>query len=1166
MLAMADENSRRTGWALSTCMVAEGIRVQSDDAAQMSCFMFRSVREPECRPWNPTIDSGVLNYSKLYENGGLVAGPAAVPDSFNGSFAEIDEGLVGPSREREGQSSDGASNCVEAAIDFPVSASDSYFAHCDNFKIENSVEGCSSLDRIGEPTNGFRNMATGVNSSGRFDSAGYSDGLLPGISTMDYWHTPLQFQFLPQTTWEAGFEDEDDEMELDTPPAPARLRDAYHCAERLTEAEISSFAYDTQFLPEESSPTSSRTAMPHVNVPDMIQHKRAKVHWSGHVATTAPSDTAGSSSTSGTELLSCQNFSNRGSSEMMQSNSSAGANNGRETNDSSSGGDDDDGDEGDLENREDHEVKMDLTEDLLHMVFSFLDHSDLCRAAMVCRQWWAASAHEDFWKSLNFENRKITREQVAQLCRKYPKAVELNVRGTPHGDELVREAMHSLRNLEVLILGQGCLLSDGFFNGLVDFPVLDRLSIAEATLGSGSQEILVRHDSLRHLQIIRCRVIRISVRCPHLEILSLRRSCMASATLTCPQLHELDVASCHKLSDAGVRVAATSCPLLTSLDMSNCSYVSDETLREIAAACPNLRLLDASLCPNISLEAVRMPMLTDMKLHSCEGINASSMAALSHCFMLESLQLDFCWLLTSVTLELPRLQNISLVHCKKFVELNLRCPVLASVNVSNCSILNRIDITSSALQKLVLQKQPSLTTMALQCLRLREVDLTECESLTNSICKVFSEGGGCPMLNTLILDSCESLTMVELISTSLRTLSLVGCRAMTSLHLACPNLQHVYLDGCDHLEGASFCPVGLQSLNLGICPHLSKLDIEAPQMTVLELKGCGILSQAAINCPQLLSLDASFCGQLQDDCLVATTASCPMIQSLILMSCPSIGSNGLFALGLLSNLTLLDLSYTFLTNLQPVFESCNRLKVLKLQACKYLMDTSLDPLHRGEALPDLCELDLSYGSLCQSAIEKLLARCPHLTHVSLNGCTNMHDLDWGPESAEHYNHIGIGNAVTVQMEQKEIHGENAFDWMDEEKVPDRLLQNLNCVGCPNIKKVAIPVSALCFHLSSLNLSLSSNLKDVDLACCNLVSLNLSNCSALEILKLNCPRLTSLLLQACGIEEQEVESAILSCNSLETLDVRFCPKISSTGIANLRTISPGLKRLFSSVSV
>jgi hypothetical protein len=44
-------------------------------------------------------------------------------------------------------------------------------------------------------------------------------------------------------------------------------------------------------------------------------------------------------------------------------------------------------------------------------VFSFLDPINLCRAAMVCRQWRAASAHEDFWRCLNFENRNISVEQ-----------------------------------------------------------------------------------------------------------------------------------------------------------------------------------------------------------------------------------------------------------------------------------------------------------------------------------------------------------------------------------------------------------------------------------------------------------------------------------------------------------------------------------------------------------------------------------------------------------------------------------------------------------------------------------------------------------------------------------------------------------------------------------
>lgn len=45
--------------------------------------------------------------------------------------------------------------------------------------------------------------------------------------------------------------------------------------------------------------------------------------------------------------------------------------------------------------------------------------------------------------------------------------------------------------------------------------------------------------------------------------------------------------------------------------------------------------------------------------------------------------------------------------------------------------------------------------MTLQCQTLQEVDLTDCESLTNSICEVFSDGGGCPMLKSLVLDNCE---------------------------------------------------------------------------------------------------------------------------------------------------------------------------------------------------------------------------------------------------------------------------------------------------------------------------------------------------------------------------------------------------------------------------
>lgn len=139
----------------------------------------------------------------------------------------------------------------------------------------------------------------------------------------------------------------------------------------------------------------------------------------------------------------------------------------------------------------------------------------------------------------------------------------------------------------------------------------------------------------------------------------------------------------------------------------------------------------------------------------------------------------------------------------------------------------------------------------------------------------------------------------------------------------------------------------------------------------------------------------------------------------------------------------------------------------------------MEPLYKGNALPCLAELDLSYGTLCQPAIEELLACCRHLTHVSLNGCVNMHDLDWGSP-------IERLSLVSTSYGSFDSPLENA---MPQDQT-DRLLQNLNCVGCPNIRKVVIPPTARCFHLSSLNLSLSSNLKEVDISCCNLFVLNL----------------------------------------------------------------------------
>ena len=86
-------------------------------------------------------------------------------------------------------------------------------------------------------------------------------------------------------------------------------------------------------------------------------------------------------------------------------------------------------------------------------------------------------------------------------------------------------------------------------------------------------------------------------------------------------------------------------------------------------------------------------------------------------------------------------------------------------------------------------------------------------------------------------------------------------------------------------------------------------------MRTLHNSECSVSSRYWLS--RVALTDASFCSLLNDDCLAAATAACPSIKLLVLMSCTSVGLEGLLALRRLSNLTLFDMSY-----LQPIIADC----------------------------------------------------------------------------------------------------------------------------------------------------------------------------------------------------------------------------------------------------
>src|SRR5438128_1963412 len=120
------------------------------------------------------------------------------------------------------------------------------------------------------------------------------------------------------------------------------------------------------------------------------------------------------------------------------------------------------------------------------------------------------------------------------------------------------------------------------------------------------------------------------------------------------------------------------------------------------------------------------------------------------------------------------------------------------------------------------------------------------------------------------------------------------------------------------------------------------------------------------------------------------------------------------------------------------------IQVLRLSACKYLEESALDALHGGKKLPELQELDISYGSLGRRAIEGVLAHCPHLVHISLNGCANVTDHLWA--------HLSSPTEALEPIDVMDTQSEVSTDFIGEQSDPPINLNMADCALQPVVGK------------------------------------------------------------------------------------------------------------------
>ncbi len=153
-----------------------------------------------------------------------------------------------------------------------------------------------------------------------------------------------------------------------------------------------------------------------------------------------------------------------------------------------------------------------------------------------------------------------------------------------------------------------------------------------------------------------------------------------------------------------------------------------------------------------------------------------------------------------------------------------------------------------------------------------------------------------------------------------QALTVGNCKHLSSLSLQAPQLASLCLEENGELQQATLLNISVPALSMGACSALTQLELASDTVTSLDLRGCGCLRSLQLNCPALKSIDAKFCGELSDECIQAALAHAPPLERLVLSVCPLVGDKGLAALGVLSGLVYLDLSYTEVQDLAPVYQ------------------------------------------------------------------------------------------------------------------------------------------------------------------------------------------------------------------------------------------------------
>ena len=314
----------------------------------------------------------------------------------------------------------------------------------------------------------------------------------------------------------------------------------------------------------------------------------------------------------------------------------------------------------------------------------------------------------------------------------------------------------------------------------------------------------VLHSRQRnHSSSIMHMLARVQMNCPAVASLDLTECYVDDAVLqtvaTMSTLTSLNLGSCSRITDTGLRYIQT-LTRLTTLEMgTNCVQITNAGLTHIAGL-KHLTTLKIDDCPNVTnreLEKfiLRCSQLTTLRLSNCEKITHLPRADAAKKSQLASLDLDRCPNITDAGLEhIARFKHLTSLKLRntKITDAGLwhvaGLTTLTSLNLNNCVWLRDAGL------KHVVEHLPRLTSLSLHRVPKGVTDavlkhiagLKHLTTLDVSMNNLITDAGlgyiqTLDKLTTLNLGRCRSITGA----------GVAGLKHITSLDLwGCPQLRH----------------------------------------------------------------------------------------------------------------------------------------------------------------------------------------------------------------------------------------------------------------------------------------------------------------------------------------------------------------------------------------